>query len=114
MGIEKRDIAIAIILSIVTCGIYGIVWFVRLTDEINFVSGHTGDTSGGMALLLTLVTCGIYGWIWLYKMGEKLDEATVGRGMPAQSRGILYLILGVFGLGIVAYALMQDTLNKLA
>ena len=25
---------------------------------------------------------------------------------------ILYLILGIFGLGIVSYCLMQDTINK--
>lgn len=112
--IEKRNIAVAIILSIVTCGIYGIIWFIKLTDEINLVSNHPGDTSGGVAFLLTLVTCGIYGWIWYYKMGEKLDEASVGRGLPSQSRGILYLLLGFFGLGIVSYALMQDSLNNLA
>ena len=28
------------------------------------------------------------------------------------SSGILYLILGIFGLGIVSYCLMQDTINK--
>lgn len=111
--IKRRDIVVAIILSIVTCGIYSIVWFVKLTDEINIVSNHTTDVSGGMSILLTIVTCGIYGWIWYFKMGEKLDEASTVRGMPAQSRGILYLVLGLFGLGIVSYALMQDSLNKL-
>ncbi len=111
--LKRRDIVVAIILSIVTCGIYSIVWFVNLTDDINCVSNHVGDTSGGVSLLLTLVTCGIYGWVWYFKMGEKLDEASVMRGMPAQSRGILYLVLGLFGLGIVSYALMQDSLNKL-
>lgn len=111
--VEKRGVALAIVLSIVTCGIYGIIWFIKLTDEVNYVSNRTNDTSGGMAFLFTLITCGIYGWVWYYKMGEKLDEAYVSRGMPAQSRGILYLILGLFGLGIVSYALMQDSLNKL-
>ncbi len=32
---KKRDIVVSIILSIVTCGIYGIYWFVVMTDESN-------------------------------------------------------------------------------
>lgn len=112
--VEKRNIAVAIILSIITCGIYGIYWFIKLTDEINYASGHPQDVSGGMAFLLTLVTCGIYGYIWYYKMGEKLDELAMAKGMPTQSRGIVYLILGLFGFGIVSYALMQDSINQMA
>ena len=42
------------------------------------------------------------------EMAEKIDACdTVSR-----SRGILYLILTFFGLGIIVYALMQDILNK--
>jgi len=93
--VEKRNIATAIVLSIVTCGIYGIFWFIKLTDEINTVSENPNDTSGGMAFLFTLITCGIYGWFWYYKMGEKLDHAAENKGMPTQSRGILYLVLGL-------------------
>ena len=34
-GIEERNIAIAVILSIVTCGLYGIYWMIKLNDEVN-------------------------------------------------------------------------------
>ena len=110
--VQKRNIATAIILSIVTCGIYGIYWMIKLNDEVNTVGGTTGDTSGLTVFLLTLVTCGIYGWIWMYKMGEKLDNIAASKNVPAQSRGILYIILALCGLSIVSYALMQDSLNK--
>jgi len=111
--IEKRNIATAIILSIVTCGIYGIIWFIKLTDETNAALGEEG-TSGGMAFLYTLLTCGIYSIYWSYKQGEKLDNLATRRGQAPSSRGVLYLVLSFFGLGMVAYALMQDSLNKLA
>ena len=32
--IKQRNIGICILLSIVTCGIYGLYWFVVLTDDI--------------------------------------------------------------------------------
>lgn len=38
--IKKRNIAVAIILSIVTCGIYGIYWFICLVNELNTASGR--------------------------------------------------------------------------
>lgn len=112
-AIPQRSVATAIILSIITCGIYGIYWFVKLTDETNAAVGEEG-TTGGMAFLFTLITCGIYSWYWMYKQGEKLDNLAVKKGQASSSRGILYLILSFFGLGIVSYALMQDSLNKLA
>lgn len=112
MYIERRELVTAIILSIVTCGIYGIYWMIKLTDEIGIVHGTPGMPSGGTAFLLTIVTCGIYGFIWAYKMGEKLDQIYAARGVPPQSRGVLYLVLSLFGLSIVSYALMQDSLNK--
>lgn len=112
--IERRNIALCIILSIVTCGIYGIVWFVWLNDDTNKVAEEPNPTSGGIAFLLTLVTCGIYGLYWAYKQGEKLDAAAAKRGMPNGSKSIIYLLLSLFGLGIIAYALMQDELNKYA
>ncbi len=111
--VNQRNIALCIVLSLVTCGIYGLIWFVFLTDDTNTVWGKPG-TSGGMAILLTIVTCGIYSFYWAYKQGEKLDEVKQAKGLPSGNSGILYLLLSFFGLGIVAYALMQDSLNKLA
>lgn len=105
--VEKRDIVKCIILSIVTCGIYGLFWFIKITDDTNTVAGTPDGTSGVTALVLTLVTCGIYGWFWAWKQGEKMDQIT-----GSSNNGIIYILLQVFGLGIIAYAIMQDNLNK--
>ena len=112
--IESRNIAVCIVLTLVTCGIYGIYWIVCLTNDVNTVSGDVNGTSGGMVVLLTIVTCGIYGIYWAYKQGEKLDFTKNNRGIPSSNSGVLYLILQIFGFGIIAYALMQNELNKLA
>lgn len=42
-------------------------------------------------------------------MGERLDRVT-----GKSNTGILYIVLTFLGLGIVSYALMQDTLNNYA
>lgn len=110
--VKERSVVLCIILSIITCGLYGIYWFISLTNDVNYISGEEG-TSGGLAFLLTIITCSIYGFYWAYKMGEKLDTAKQKKGIPAGNGGILYLILFIFG-GFIAYAVIQHEVNKLA
>ena len=113
--VKNRNIALCVVLSIITCGIYGIYWLVCLVDDLNVASGRTGDTSGGMVFLLSLITCGIYGIYWMYKAGEKVAYIKQrNTGEVDYSSSVLYLILGIIGFGIVAYALIQSELNKVA
>lgn len=110
--IRERSIVLYIILTIVTCGLFGLYWFVCLTDDTN-AAANVAETSGGLALLFTIITCGIYGLYWAYKCGEKIDMAKQQRGLPAGNGGLLYLLLFIFG-GIIAYALIQNELNHFA
>ena len=113
--VKNRNIALCIVLSIITCGIYGIYWLVCLVDDLNVASGRTGDTSGGMVFLLSLITCGIYGIYWMYKAGEKVAYIKQrNTGEVDSSSSVLYLILGILNFGIVVYALIQSELNKVA
>ena len=113
--IQQRNLATNIILTIVTCGIYGIYWMVTIHNDTSVASEDPQPTSAGMVVLLSIVTCGIYAYIWTYKQGERLDRACAMRNMPPQdNRGLIYLLLTIFGLSIVAFAMMQDTLNKIA
>ena len=113
--INKKNIAICIILTIVTCGIYGIIWMINMVDALNTASQSQGESSGATVFLLSLVTCGIYSWVWLYKAGEKVNIIKRLNGeFPDSSTPIIYLVLGLCGLGIVSYYLIQDQLNKVA
>jgi len=111
--IKERNIVVCILLSIVTCGIYGIVWFITMTDDMRFVSGDQ-TLSGGKAFLLTLITCGIYSYFWAYKMGKAGAAAKASRGMAADDNSVLYLVLQFFGLAIVNYCIIQNDLNSMA
>jgi len=109
--LKSRNVALSIILTIVTCGIYGLYWLYCLANDVNQASNHTNDTSGAMVLVLSIVTCGIYTWYWMYRTGVKLDEIATNNGKVAQNRAILLLLLSVFGLAIVSYAIIQSELN---
>ncbi|MEE1037800.1 MAG: DUF4234 domain-containing protein [Eubacterium sp.] len=111
--IKKRDVVMGIILTIITCGIYGLYWLYCIADDMNKMT-VTGpeNTSAGMVLIFSIVTCGIYELFWFYKTGETLDQMKVAAGENKSSIGLLCLLLGVFGLSIVSYAILQSELNK--
>lgn len=100
---KKRNVALAIIFSIITLGIYAVYWFVCLTNDSNRLAPDEATASGGLALLFNVITFGIYGIYWYYKLGKK-----VGASESA------YLLLGLFGFGIIAYALAQSKINSAA
>lgn len=113
--IQERNIVTCIILSIITCGIYGIYWFICIVNDLNVAADTPTDTSGGIVFLLGIITCSIYTLYWMYKAGQKVQIAQQKRGLPSDSNsGILYLLLTFFGLGIVTYCLIQSELNKMA
>ena len=111
--LKERNIAIQVILSIVTCGLYTIVWFISLTDDAAYINDDH-ILSGLKAFLFSLLTCGIYTIYWNYKMGKTLYEGMRKRGIEASDNSLIYLILSILGLGIVNYCIMQNDINKVA
>lgn len=115
-GIKPRSIAACIILTILTCGLYSIIWFSNLNDEANYLSDEQNPTSGGVAFILVLITCGIYYFYWSYKQGERIDRARALRDLPPKKNGALYLILLFVPYvgGAISLSLMQNEINNLA
>ena len=111
--VQKREIVTCILLSFITCGIYGIVWFINLTDDVAYLS-EDPEFSGAKAFLFTLITCGIYSFFWAYKLGKNIQIAQEKRNLPATDNSTLYIILNLFGLGIVTYCLAQNEVNNMA
>lgn len=113
--VPNRNIALYVILSIVTCGIFLIYWMICVVNDLNNASDQPNDTNGVVVYLLSLVTCGIYGVYWMYKAGEKVEVVKRKLGEPVSGNdGILYLVLQLFGFGLINYCLIQNELNKLS
>ena len=110
----KRSLPLAIVLSFVTLGVYAFYWIYALTEDAHAAAGERTTASGGMVILFSLITCGIYSLYWLYKMGETIIIAKQKRGMTVDTNlPIIYLVLALFGFGIISYALMQSALNDI-
>ena len=74
--IEKKNWVTVLLLSLVTCGIYGIVYFYQYSKDVNTVCEGDGKTTQNyiVALLLGMITCGIYMWVWYYGVGARLEQ----------------------------------------
>lgn len=110
--IQQRSIGLAIILSLITCGIYGIYWMYVITNEVGYLSDDPSFT-GGKTILFSIITCGIYTLFWYYILGGKIANAQMKKGFPAKDDGVLLVVLGIFGLGIVSMAIAQSNVNNM-
>ena len=108
MEIKSRNIATSVILSIITCGIYGIYWVICMAREA--VSVKDPADSGVLEIVLML----FLPFLGFYLAEQKFAAGCAERGLPHKDNSVLYLILGLVGLGIVNYCMMQSDLNKLA
>ena len=110
--IEERNIIVYLLLTLVTCGIFGIYWLIIMLKDIATTSGE--DINPWMVILLTIITCGIYGIYYSYMMGKYMVKAGENYNVKIEDNSILYLVLTIFGFGIVTYCLVQNDLNTIA
>ena len=110
--VKRREVGLAILWSFLTCGIYGLYWFIKLTDDVAYLSDDDSMT-GIKALIFTLITCGIYFIYWNYKIGQMTYQAQERAGVPGKDNSVIYLVLSLFGLGIITYCLVQSDVNNI-
>ena len=107
------NIAVGILLTLITCGIYGLFWQYKQITALNYFLGrHEYDF--WMWFLLSIITCGIFAIYYEYKMAGSINDVKL-----ANSRGVdpnlplICLFLSIFGLGIVSLAIQQNEINLL-
>lgn len=111
--VEEKNIPMYIILTLVTCGLFGMYWFVVMANDIKDLKG--GDKPNGIVdLLLGIVTCGIYMWYCYYQYPKHIVDVQKAKGKEENDVSVIALICGVLGLGIVSLALIQNEVNKFA
>ena len=109
---ETRNPLLVLVLSIVTCGIYQIVWYFMVSEEINRAAGEKKVDPVIYFLLGLLCFPLIFvGW---YKMDETIYELNNGAGLPANRNFVAWLLLCIIGVGpLFMIYQVQDQLNKL-
>ena len=110
-NVQERNIAVMVIITIFTCGIGGIVWLYYLVNDVCDLQGK--ERSGAMDILLSIITCGVYTIYLAYRLGKDVDELKRSRGINTNNTEIICLLLSIFGLGIISYIIIQNSINEL-
>ena len=108
MEIKSRNIVTCVLLSLITCGIYGIYWVICMAREAVSVKDPSDSAVLEIVLMLFLPFLGFF------LTEQKFTAGCETRGIAHKDNSVLYLILGLLGLSIVNYCMMQNDLNKIA
>jgi hypothetical protein len=83
-----------ILLSLITCGIYGYYFIYKLAEEVNIACEGDGEQTSGLVafILLSFITCGIYAYYWYYKLGNRLAANAVRYNLNFQENGTTVLM----------------------
>lgn len=117
--VKNRNIFLFILLGVITLGIYWMVAFCIMSNEINKIC--EGDGKKTMfylwAWLLGLITLGIFPLIWYYKAMERLKDNGYRYQIEVKHSGSEFLLWFLFGsliaVGpIVAYCYFVSDVNQ--
>lgn len=94
-----------IVFGILTCGIYNIVMWSGIGEDINMAaSRRDGKKTMHYCLvffLLQEVTCGIFAFIWFHQISQRIGDEARARGMQTDLGASTYWLWNVLGSLIV-------------
>ena len=110
-------------LSIITCGIYSLIYYAKRADDINYLTARYQKPLMNfwlVYLLLSGITCGILPLVWMHQFCNRIGEEANRRGIntgnfSASTFWIWCVLLSFIGVGpiIFIYKLTEVT-NALA
>ncbi|MGN1194014.1 MAG: DUF4234 domain-containing protein, partial [Acutalibacteraceae bacterium] len=114
--IKRRSFGMYILLNLVTFGIYGIVVFCQMGDDVNKICKGDGQDQMSyiLAWLLGGITLGIVPLVWVNKAMNRLKDNAYRYNVHVEYGGsdyILWTLLGMFifvGPFIAVYHYMED------
>lgn len=100
-----RSMVKTILLSIITCGIYGIVFYSSLSENINQIaSRRDGKKTMHYCLLFFLIapiTCEIGAIVWFHKISQRIGDEARARGIATDFGAATYWLWNVLGSLII-------------
>jgi Domain of unknown function (DUF4234) len=117
--IKERNLAVYLVLTFLTCSIFGIYWLYCMGSDVKKLRGG-GDPSPALYVLLSIITCGIFLIYCEYQYPKWISEVQEERGLKVNDLSTLCLVLGICAylvsgiLHFASFALIQNELNEIA
>lgn len=94
-----RSIVAYVLLTIITCGIYGYYFIYNLAKEINVACEGDDERTPGLAsyIIFSFLTCGFYSLYWEYKIANRIAANGSRYGLHIEENGSSVLLWRIFG-----------------
>lgn len=113
-SVQPRSVILYIILSVLTCGIWYLVWVYQLASDINKLAERQGRPKGLdpiLSLILILVSCSIFQIFFFWKEENAVSQLTSSR-YTVQNQSVLTGLLALF-CPVASAAIIQDQINSI-
>jgi hypothetical protein len=107
----KMDVMRSVLLTIITCGVYSLVWKHRQLRCVNTLI-ESDKYNFPKWLALSTITCGLYNFYHIYVLARDIIRLEEAYQIPCdKSLPTVSLVISLLGLWIVCEAIMQKELN---
>ena len=100
-----RSMPMYFLLSFITCGIYGIYFMTKFTDDLNTIAtkrdGLKTMHNCLMIFILSGLTLGIYPLVWYHKMSQRVGDEARARGIQTEFGASTFWLWNVLGACII-------------
>lgn len=108
IGFARRNVGSCVILTILTGGIFGIVWLTKLCKDLNRLHGDENPVGGEVLMFLFVPFYSVY---WGYAKGKQMYEDSKKRGGNLTDRKYIYLIMNLMLMQLFTLGFIQTQLN---
>jgi Na+/melibiose symporter-like transporter len=105
----KESILVNVGLWILSGSIFGLIWRYLILSSVNKFNEIKNKN---LHFILSILVLPYYG-VLSYKVNKRIVKEFKSKGVNCVDLSVLYLIIGLFGLGVVSSIIMQYHLNKL-
>ena len=109
IGFERRNVSSCVILTILTCGIFGIVWLTKICKDLGRLHGEENPVGSEVLLYLFVPFYSVY---WGYAKGKQMYEDSKKRGGNLTDRKFVYLFMNLIFMQLFTLGFIQTQLNS--
>ncbi len=108
---EYEDITACVIISVMTFGLYQLIWLSRICKKIRLLAGENKACGKEIAKIALIPFYLLY---WMRKNGKKISVEAKKLNIHLPDNGAFYVLFTLCGLSVFAVAMMQKDFNRIA
>ncbi len=115
-NLRARDVVPRVVLTIVTCGIFGLYWIYTLTRDIHELSGKPQTGSPIQAVIFSVLTCGLYFLYWVYKISGELVETRreMGLALDPVEKSMYAIVIVIMTFMATGFSILESVVDTIA